>query len=335
MIVRKQLSCRLITMKRFFNQYVPERFCREFVEIRGHSSSLVNYMAVVTGLKPLMDDWIPVDTYRDFERTANKKYGLCVKPGAVWLKEAPDDYLRQIHEGASLTTTKFIGARYENGMKDGELHVFIAKSEEALEKGYRTGWYPLVIDGIAVKQPFADNVQFGRELGYPDCCLDYFVENNHRGSFLKRIKNNTAGEFNYLCNCLPKDASFSYIYHMPCSFNCESSVSYAEALRKEIDKREPELVGIIDGVLKNPYLVLKEQHIYVFDGVAGNMNEIVYSDVKFAGKARYNIYEKMLASGDELRIEDDRIYVFKAGGNVGEIKIQDDIDPFVVDFGQH
>ena len=113
----------------FFADSIPKKFCREFIELRGHSGMIVNYMALVLEIKPLLDDWIQADRIEDYIKLCEERYGLHVTTGAVWLEEASDEYLHSLPEGESLTTTKFTGAPYEKGTAGGRVHVLVSKSK--------------------------------------------------------------------------------------------------------------------------------------------------------------------------------------------------------------
>ena len=51
-----------------FETYIPKRFCREFVNIKGFSGQLTMIMATVKGIKPSMDDWVSVDRYDGYRK---------------------------------------------------------------------------------------------------------------------------------------------------------------------------------------------------------------------------------------------------------------------------
>jgi hypothetical protein len=301
-----------------YYDYIPNKFCREFVELKKSAVQITNYMGVVAGLKPLLDDWIPVQAMDAFAG-ACRKYGILYKSEAVWMKEASDEELRNVAGGDGLNTTKFYGSRYDSGISQGNVHVFVARSEEALDKGYRSGWYPLIIGSTAIYKPFIDYFRFGAALGYPECCINYFMKENPKRNFLYSILKNSKGKLNYLCNCLNKDNIYSYIFHMPCSFNCEKTIQYCEALRGEIKKHEPRFAGQIDFHLKAPFLVFEEQNAYSFDGEVIDIGTISYKKAFFIGNSRNNIYGDRINAADKLQIQNDVIRLFRSNILVCEI----------------
>jgi hypothetical protein len=301
-----------------YDNCIPERFCREFVEIKQSALLITNYMAVVTGVKPLLDDWIPVEAM-DSYAAACKRYGLLFKTEAVFLKEATDEELEFVEGGAGLNTTKCFGARYNPLLPGGVVHVFVARSDDAIERGYKAGWYPLIIGGVAYHKPFIDHFRFGAALGVPECCNTFFMKENPKRNFLYTILKNTRGMPHYLCNCLPKDNIYSYTYHMPCSFNCAETLRYAEALREEIKIREPRFAAQIDLRLKAPFLVFEEQFVYTFDDYVVDFGTIYYKRAFFIGNPRNNLYGELLNAANRLWILNNTIQLFNNEKIIGVI----------------
>lgn len=324
-------------MKGLFESYIPDNFCKEFFELRGHSDRIVLYMAVVLGLKPLLDDWIQPDVPDNFIRICGKKYGLHVKTDAVWEDEATDEFLSSIPGGDALTTTKFLGERYSSRMTSGHVHVFVSSSKDSLERGFRCGWYPLVINNIIINKQWMDYIWFGHELGYPDCCVDFFARNNGKGKFLYSIFQNTTGKLDYHCNCIAKDTPFSYIYHMPCSYNCAKTIDYAKTLKKEIKKHEPHFVTATETHLRRPFLVFKEQFSYAFEGKADG-NNIRYNEFFFLGKdrgcsrSRYDYYGDELKKADRIEVNNRDIRLFKHDKQTGTVPKEEIGEGFVLSF---
>ncbi|MFH1537605.1 MAG: hypothetical protein ABIH66_01510 [bacterium] len=278
----------------------------------------MNYMAVVAGLKPLLDDGIPVKSMDAFAAACGK-YGLRFRTEAVFLKEATDEELEFVEGGERLNTTKWFGARYNPSLQGGYVHVFVAKSEDAIEMGYRAGWYPLIIGSVSFEKPIIDHFRFGAALGVPECCNIFFMKENPKRNFLFTVLKNTRGMPHYLCNCLTKDNVYSYTYHMPCSFNCAETIRYAEALREEVKKREPRFAAQIDFRLKTPFLVFEEQFIYAFDGYFTDFGTISYKRAFFVGNLRNDRFSDLLNAANRLRILDNTIQLFNNDRMVGEI----------------
>jgi hypothetical protein len=312
--------------------HLPERFCREFADAKNAAAQITNYMAVVAGIKPLLDDWIPAEAMDAFA-SACAKYNLLFRTDAVFERKATDEELKSIKDGESLTTTKWFGARYQPGISKGLVHVFVARTGDDLEKGFRAGWYPLIIGSDVTFMPFINMFRFGVSLGYPECCCVFFMLENPGRSFIYTVLKNTRGRPNYLCNCMLKDNVYSYIYHMPCSFDCAESVRYAEALRKVIQEREPRFAAEIDKRLKSPLLVFEERFAYYFDGRFDGDGTISYDKAFFAGNPGDDRYGDLLGSAGRLEVHDDEILLFKNKRQVSSIIKKNISGGFLLDFG--
>lgn len=294
--------------------YTPKNFCKEYVEIKKDSNQLIQFMAAVLGIKKSFDDWFSVKQVDKIEGLC-KDYNLNYK--FDWIFVPREDVSRVISGGKRLPTTKMLGFPFEEKYKDIEnasVHVFFSKSKENLKLAFRNGWYPLIIKNRAIHKPYIDILRFGYFLGYPDCCIDFFRQyNNHyRYNYLFEALKNTKTEPIIYCNPLLKDNTFSYIYHMPCSYDCKTTFDYVSNLRKSLLKLEPELVQKTDEMLSKPFLVFGEQNAYLFEGHIEN-NSILYSDFVFTGKKTENInaLSDIMRQGNKIKMGKNEIVFYK------------------------
>jgi hypothetical protein len=112
-----------------FETYTPEKFCREFVQLKGHSTQLTMFMATVKGIKPAMDDWVSIDKYDEYLRIC-KRYGLIVKPDTIFNIVEGKDIPEGVVGKGNLTTTKAFGFPFNGVHKEGSVHLFISKSRD-------------------------------------------------------------------------------------------------------------------------------------------------------------------------------------------------------------
>jgi len=294
--------------------YEPAEFCKEYAAMKGNSKQLVQFMATVLGHKKAYDDWFPVGQVDGIK-------GLCARYGLKykfdWIFVPKQDVSKVISGGERLPTTKMLGFPFDEkfrGAADASVHVFFSRSEKDLELCFRNGWYPLIIENRAIHKPYIDILRFGYFLGYPDCCVDFFRRyNNHfQYNCLFEIFKNTRTVPDAYCNPLLKDQTFSYIYHMPCAYDCKATARYARKLRRALLKHEPKLVGLIDEMLAKPFLVLGEQNAYIFDGELAD-DEIWYSDFEFAGVNRPEAdrLDSALRQGNRVRVDPGTIGIYK------------------------
>lgn len=321
-----------------FETYYPRKFCKEFVAAKSNSLQLTMIMATVTGLKPAMDDWVPASRFDAYQK-ACRRYGLYIKADAVFqLTSAKNIPLNTVGR-QQLSTTKAFGLLYKKGFKNGSIHIFLSRSKDNLNQAFANGWYPLIIKNRVVDRPLADNFRYGQCLGYPQCCVRFFQGHNNwrRCSYLHEVFLNTASKKgSFLCNPFNKDLTYSYIYHMPCSYRCPETAKWASRLRDEIESEEPEFARSIDVHLKRPYLVFYEQKYYAFEGALKG-RRLFYKKVFFTGGVRdNNLYERQLGAGDCLFIEDKNVVILKKGRVIERIKPSikgfAPETPFLVDF---
>lgn len=303
----------------FFNKYTPKSFCREFVDIKGNSLQLAMFMAVVLGIKPLMDDWVPVDKIEEFKKVC-RQYGLKVREDIIFNNAAEENIPDKVLGKQYLSTTRAYGFSL-NSRKDEQVHLFISKDKNNLRKGM---WYPVIIKNRVIFQPRIDGLRYGYVLGYPECCIKFFRRYNNwlKYNHLYEIYINTKNKFSFLCNPFLKDNTFSYIYHMPCSYSCVATIKLAGRLRREIKKRDPKFIELADQFLKMPFLVFYERKYYCFNGVLNN-NEIKYKDFYFPYSGRNkDIYGEHFKLADSLRLKGRRIVLLKKNKILKRIDIK-------------
>jgi len=298
-----------------FRTFLPKKFCKEFVEAKGNSLQLGLYMALVLGLKPLMDDWIPVGNLKKFKK-ACRRYGIYLREDVIF-KCIPSSQISDNIIGREILTTtsaygKLIPKRHhsKNISLQEQVHVFLSKDKNLLTRGM---WYPVIVKDRVIPQPRFDSLMYGYVLGYPQCCIKFFREfNNWRmHSYLYQAYKHTIAQPHYLCNPFLKDTSFAYIYHMPCNYRCLETIKLARKIRREIKKREPDYVNFTDYYLKKIYLVFYEKKYYWFEGNFEN-NVVVFKKMFFCSPDKdKDVYSRYFVKADALSLKGRRIYLYK------------------------
>jgi hypothetical protein len=318
----------------FDESSLPRSFCREFIEARQSAHQITCYMALVLGIKPMLDDWIPRPLLEGFLEVC-ASHGLHVRLDALHhstdLGRLPSPVLGR----EFITTTSALGFPVDADA-EGAIHVFLSKDRALLRQGM---WYPVVIRSRLIEQPRMDILNYGSVLGYPACCVRFFREYNNwsRYSFLYEIHRHSGKGSHYFCNPFTKDSIYSYIYHMPCSFSCQSTTDLVGRLRQEIIKREPAFARAIDRHLELPFLVFFERKFYAFQGFMSG-GRLYYDRVHFPdtwrpGKA----YLERLEQGDNLHIDAGNVYIYRGRRPVDVISLgyRDSVaeEPFLIRFG--
>lgn len=308
-----------------FERYAPQHYARDFVEVRGDSAQLVNFMATALGHKPLMDDWIAPDRLPAL-REVCARYGLAVEAESMFVMVDKEKVPARVLGRETITTTSAFGVPVDaqpppEGWSSlgARVHVFISREPDRLRHGM---WYPIIIRDRMFWPPRADLLAYGHHLGYPPCCIAFFQRYNNwrRYSFLWEIRKRST-TLHPLCNPLGKDRTYSYIYHMPCSFSCAATVERVTALRADIEQHEPGLAAVIDRHLRLPALVFRERKIYFFEGEASEYR-IDYTAWAFeGGEPQADVLGAWLAEGDAVEIEPTRarVRVLRGGRELGAV----------------
>jgi len=291
-----------------FEQYMPQNFCRDYAEIQG-SLQLPMFMAVIKGIKPMMDDWVPVQRYQEFKQIC-KKYKLYIRPNCIF-KDVQPSVIERTEGKEVLTTTKKEAFPFDLSAKDGAVHVYISNSKKIVDEAPRFGWYTMILDGAAVSNPLIDNLRFGLLLGYPRCCVQFFINDRQGLNQLYEAYKNTAGEPSLYCNPMLIDFTYFLIHNFPCSFRCKATSKNARELLKAIKEEEPEYAKKIEYHLKLPLLVFRIRDIIAFEGKIAN-DELTYSNSYYLthsdlGKAPYEKFKE----GNRIKVTKEEIRIFR------------------------
>lgn len=88
-----------------------------------------------------------------------------------------------------------------------------------------------------------DHLNLGIALGYPRCCIDFFIRNNEKAKdkdfYSLTVKYSKGKEFPFQNNLFLREKDISLLSHFPCSLNCKYSKKIAdkriELLKKHIN----------------------------------------------------------------------------------------------------
>ncbi|NYZ78575.1 DUF483 domain-containing protein [Candidatus Micrarchaeota archaeon] len=312
-----------------FEQYTPQSFCRDYAEMQG-STQLPMFMAVVKGLKPLMDDWVAVERYQDFKQIC-KKYHLYVTPNCIF-RNVPQSIIEKAEGKEILTTTKSQAIPFDPVAKDSVVHLYISGSKEVIKEAPKFGWYTLIVDDAVVSNPLMDNLKYGLLLGYPKCCVRFFINDTQGINQVYEAYKNTHGEPSFYCNPFSNDFHYFLIHNYPCSFRCRETTKQAKELLKAIKEEEPEYAAKIEYHLKLPLLVFHIRDAIAFEGKISK-GEIRYSDSYFLsfpniGKTPY----KKFLEGNRVRVTKDKILIFKNETLLHSLEKSREDDGFLLKF---
>lgn len=312
------------------------KILQEFSDFNG---SYMVFYSVYKWVKKSMDLWIKDSKINDFTIFCNK-HNLHLKYDVKFIESNDYSIYKNVVWSKNLTTTKTIWESV-NSNNSWLIHCFISKEKEYVEELYKYWWYPVVVWNRVIYKSFHDLSEFWEKLWYPSCCTKFFFEKNdwRYYNFPYEIFKNSK-KFDYRCNPFWKDyLSISYIYHMPCNFWCEETISYSQKIIKYLSKEDPNLVKQIEKYLTFPILSIREQKIYAFEGVISKNNqEINYKNFFHLWKKQELDLSSYLNKWNKIKIEWSfvNIYYEKTLIYSYDCEKSDEIEiPFIIQFNNY
>ena len=281
-----------------------------YVSIRRQHSQVLNLIAVLDGLKPCMDDWIPAAAWERFNAMCNQA-GLYVKAG-IQFDMMTHDEVETVSGRRTLTTTRARARAI--GDDRGSVHVFVGRDPKIVDQTFYSGWYPLVVDGRATSKPWIDHIWFGQGLGYPDCCLDAFARNNNWSvnNMPYQALRATGGAPNALCNSIMRFTGLTWAPHLPCSYDCEATAKQSSQLREATRAVSPVLAEIADALTVGTFLLLSEWEAFMLHGVEREPNQTRYQAVSQVPSNKPNdALFAALVHGNNIELRDDLVVVLR------------------------
>lgn len=283
---------------------------QEFLQIDPRGMQLPSWIATSFGLKPAMDLWVPPHALPAFE-TAARRAGLVYYLDCYFDRHS--DALLTRFSNPYFTTTRAALAR---GSKDSdEAHIFVASSQAALREIVCAGWYPLLVEGELVEKHLGDHVLFGRALGYPSCCISFFLQRNNwqTDNHYYASYRSSSQVRSWLANTLPRHSAFYLAPHIACSFSCAASQAYSAKLYGVITGQAPIYGAELRESLLKPMLCLSELKIYTFQGNLRG-NRVSYTRVDPINPTPHtdDLY-CLLSDGDECIVDSNIVKVLRRG----------------------
>jgi hypothetical protein len=120
-----------------------------------------------------------------------------------------------------------------------------------------------IAEAIACQMERTDesDIELGRLLGYPRCCVEAFVETSIPRTNVEVAAASlarTSGMLQPRLNVLDHGI-FHYIFWMPCRYDCPLSFRYAEVIAAVIARRHAQFVSSIDEALSGHRLVVIDE----------------------------------------------------------------------------
>ena len=226
--------------------------------------------------------------------------------------------------------------------------IYISKSKGLLRKAHLS-------EKLGVGKLVGSRKLLGELLGYPSCCVEFFLEAlKNRGSpYPIKTYLKTKGKPSFLANNIFKMESRLWseelevfqrnpdfanrisnlflISHIPCSYTCKESVKIGREILSLLKGEEPELAKEIVSTLKKPLLFFDDFNWMIFDGKV-NGNAINYTSILSPlSLMPENIVDKF-GEGDKVKVEKEVVEIFKEGKIIHRIKKKREYNGILLDF---
>ena len=174
------------------------------------------------------------------------------------------------------------------------------------------GLYHIYISKDADKAKFLkllenrnDDKAIGELLGYPKCCVDFFMENREKQQkiqndyILPALDNSQGFKFPFYTNYAIRYFDITLLSHFPHSFYCEESINIAKKNLECIEKYSKELANKFETMLQGPVLYTENNGVFSFRDYRLNNNILKFNNVL---STENNELLKLLNENKEIEI---------------------------------
>jgi len=130
-----------------------------------------------------------------------------------------------------------------------------------------------------------DDESIGKVLGYPRCCIDFFMENKEKqqklqNDYILPALNNSEGfKFPFYTNYAIRYFDVTLLSHFPHNFQCEESITIAKNDLQCIKNYSKELANRFETMLKNPVLYTENDGVFILKGSKLKDNLLSFNEV--------------------------------------------------------
>ena len=205
----------------------------ELINIFGTKTKALEVLYLLEGLKPVV-------RHGFYENELPRIEEFCRENGLFIAKSPYKVVIVDVKEGRY--SNKGIKVKTEDP-RQGMLFIYISKDQE---KAVLASRY----------EDKGSHKEVGLLLGYPLCCIDFFIKHKEEQSIAKNdyiepILNNSQGNiFPFYTNIFKKQFDVTLLNHFPCSLKCESSIELAKKHLEIIKKYDPSLAEYFVNRLK-------------------------------------------------------------------------------------
>jgi hypothetical protein len=167
-----------------------------------------------------------------------------------------------------------------------------------------------------------DSYKLGLDLGYPECCCEFFIENRKQQEkrsndyVMPCLRNSTLDVFPYQMNNTLRYFDRVVLPHFPCSYECSKSAAQAKHFMQIIDAYT-DLGSDFMGALQSPIVYSENHGVYRLKDAKVNGLEISYNGIE--GTTDGELFE-LLDHADKIVIKERNfLKVYKGEALLHEI----------------
>lgn len=228
------------------------------LDIFGNNAKSLEILFLQSGLKPCARMLIHPDYLEETEEFCQAD-GLCIELADFRVLLTAD-------AGRSYSET---GLALGFGSQLDGFHVAYISKDRDLAQAAKTAEY------------FQDHLSLGRILGYPQCCIDAFMETSkspgadHIEAMMARTKRPS-----HWNNILTRHFDLSVLSHIPCSFDCHESELMAQERLLCLEKVNPYLAFRIIRAQGSAYVFTKDEGIHMLRDPKLSLDTVRYNGVE-------------------------------------------------------
>jgi len=316
--VEKSISERLFLMRECVKEFLsPERKKSGEFYVSGEFLKHADYkelLALKNGLKPSVGMRVPfeIDAYQSAKE---------------WARDNSFEIGHTTHKYIINSNRDICEPIPLDDPRKGDVYVIIADSFDMIK--------------MAANAYAEDAVEFGRQMGYPECCLEFgrsLCNNVGKKEEMKedfiwsRTKFRCFRNSDYFSHYLNIFHGFGVIPHTPCHLNCKPSKKYAKEMLNIIEREDPELRKHLDFFLKTASFFWGNMDYVLMDGRWRNKRFHYGNSMSFLGSETFYMapnkkaanrlkgYFSLASRGNSIEILDRQVNVFSESELIGVIE---------------
>jgi len=130
-----------------------------------------------------------------------------------------------------------------------------------------------------------DDRAVGELLGYPKCCIGFFMKNREKQQkiqndyILPALENSNGFKFPFYTNHAMRYFDVTLLSHFPHDFNCKESIAIGKKNLECMRKYSGKLANKFENMLKNAVLYTENEGVFVFKNYRLENNILEYNEI--------------------------------------------------------